>query len=143
MRSARYGYIFNPWSDGQLILRNESQTGRSFPAMQSAAVTSPEIAARVQLFLRRVPEELYDFEAEAEGLLAADPHRRQRVGLVREPEPVPRIIVGQRPILFQIPCSVELSIPQVDFSQRSGAGVLFAQPHRLVGALPVVDLSVV
>jgi len=48
-------------------------------------------------------------EAEAERLLAADPHRRQRVGLVRQPEPVPGVVVGQRGAFFvtqevEVPC---------------------------------------
>jgi hypothetical protein len=39
-------------------------------------------------------------EGEAEGLLAADPHRRQRVGLIRQPEPMPRAVVSQRGALL-------------------------------------------
>ncbi len=39
-------------------------------------------------------------EAEAEGLLAADPHRRQRVGLIRESGPVSRIVICQRGAFF-------------------------------------------
>ena len=48
-------------------------------------------------------------EAEAERFFAADSHRRQRVGLVRQPEPVPRVVIGERgallneTILFPVP----------------------------------------
>jgi len=56
-----WGYIYNPWSDGWKEFRNESRNGRSFKAMCKAGESDPEIAARVKLFLRRVPEELYCF----------------------------------------------------------------------------------
>ena len=75
VQTARFGYIFNAWSDGERVFRNESQTGRTFAAMQAAGATSAEIAARIDLFLRRVPEELYDFDADPDALhnLIADP----------------------------------------------------------------------
>jgi N-sulfoglucosamine sulfohydrolase len=76
MQTARYGYIFNAWSDGKRIFRNESQNGLSFKAMQAAAANSPEIAARVKTFQYRTPEEFYDLEADPNGLknLAGDPN---------------------------------------------------------------------
>ncbi len=64
VQDRRYGYIFNPWSNGTRVFRNESQAGRTFPAMHEAVPHDPEIAARVELFLHRVPEELYDFAAD-------------------------------------------------------------------------------
>ncbi len=68
VQTATFGYIFNPWCDGTRTFRNESQIGRTFSAMQAAAASSPEIAARVDLFLHRVPEELYDFAADPDAL---------------------------------------------------------------------------
>lgn len=65
----RYGYIYNPWSDGKRVFRNESQSGRTFAAMQQAVEQDPVIADRVNLFLHRVPEELYDFEHDPNGLV--------------------------------------------------------------------------
>jgi N-sulfoglucosamine sulfohydrolase len=69
VQSARFGYIFNPWSDGRCTFRNESQEGRTFAAMLAAAASSPEIAARVDLFQHRAPEELYDFAADPDALV--------------------------------------------------------------------------
>lgn len=75
VQDRRYGYIFNPWSDGERVFKNESQAGRTFNAMQAAAEWDAGIAARVELFQHRVVEELYDFENDPDALvnLAGDP----------------------------------------------------------------------
>lgn len=64
VQNAKYGYIYNPFSDGKHLYRNNNE-GKSMAAMNKAAATDAAIAARVQLFRFRVPEEFYD--------LAADP----------------------------------------------------------------------
>ncbi|MEZ6105847.1 MAG: hypothetical protein R3B96_06925 [Pirellulaceae bacterium] len=56
------GYIWNPWSDGETIFRNESQSGLTMAAMVRRADQDPAVADRVELFLKRVPEELYDYQ---------------------------------------------------------------------------------
>jgi N-sulfoglucosamine sulfohydrolase len=80
VHAGRYGYIWNPWSDGKRVFRNESQSGLTFAAMKEAAKSDAGIAARVDLFVHRVPEELYDWEADPNALvnLAGDPkHKRE------------------------------------------------------------------
>lgn len=67
VQSKRFGYVFNPWSDGR-VFRNESQSGRSFKAMQAAAPGNKKIAARVNLFSKRVLEEFYHFENDPDAL---------------------------------------------------------------------------
>ncbi|WP_269522567.1 sulfatase family protein [Coraliomargarita parva] len=62
VQNQRYGYIFNPWSDGERKFKNESQSGRTMKAMREAAKQDAQIAERVQLFVYRVPEEFYDLE---------------------------------------------------------------------------------
>ena len=59
VQNSRYGYIYNPFSDGQYWYRNNNE-GKSMAAMNHAAKTDPFIRARVDLFRHRVPEELYD-----------------------------------------------------------------------------------
>jgi N-sulfoglucosamine sulfohydrolase len=90
VQERRFGYIFNAWSDGKYVFRNESQAGLTFAAMQEAAKTDPQIADRVRFFLYRAPEEFYDFAEDPNGLknLIADPKYKTEIdrlrGLMRE-----------------------------------------------------------
>ena len=45
VQSRQFGYIFNTWSDGETLYKNESQTGLTYKAMQEAA-NDPYVAAR-------------------------------------------------------------------------------------------------
>ena len=73
VQNAKYGYIYNGWSDGKLIFRNESQNGLTFNAMKVAGEKDPAIAERVRFFLYRTPEEFYDFGSDPSAL-------RNRIG---------------------------------------------------------------
>ena len=86
LQTRRFGYIFNPWSDGKTVFRNESQSGLSMKAMRQAAERDKAIAARVRLFLYRVREELYDFEKDPDGLhnLADVPKYRAELDRMRK-----------------------------------------------------------
>ncbi len=85
LQDRRFGYILNSWSDGQRVFKNESQSGLTFAAMQEAAKTDEKIAARVRLFLNRVPEEFYDFAADPAALhnLIDDPAYAEQVARYR------------------------------------------------------------
>ena len=61
-------YIWNGWSDGEYIFRNESMSGLSFKAMKKAAETDPLIAERVEFLVHRVTEELYDIRKDPDCL---------------------------------------------------------------------------
>lgn len=69
VHDGRFGYIFNAWSDGKRAFRNESQSGRTMKAMNEAAKEGSEIAARVNVFIHRTVEELYDFDADPDALV--------------------------------------------------------------------------
>jgi len=86
VQNKKFGYIYNAWSDGQTVFKNESQSGLTMNAMKRAANTDPDIAARVQLFLYRVPEELYDFEDDPDALhnLADDPMYQRQLAAMRQ-----------------------------------------------------------
>jgi N-sulfoglucosamine sulfohydrolase len=81
IQNRRMGYIFNGWSDGETVFRNESQSGRTFRAMLEAAKKDEKIAARVRLFQYRVPEELYAFGTDPHALknLIDDPGRKAEI----------------------------------------------------------------
>ena len=81
VQNNRFGYIFNPWSDGKRIFRNESQSGLTFNAMKTAAQKDDSVAARVKLFQYRVVEEFYDFKNDPDGLhnLIDDPSYKEEI----------------------------------------------------------------
>lgn len=64
VQSRRFGYLFNPWSDGQRIFRTATTGTLSYRAMVKLAQTDKTIAARLKLFQHGVPEEFYDYEKE-------------------------------------------------------------------------------
>jgi len=84
-QTRKYIYIWNPWSDGRTVFKNEPQSGLTFKAMQEAAKNDPAIAARVKLFLYRVPEEFYDVENDPNALknLIDDPAVKDQVARFR------------------------------------------------------------
>jgi N-sulfoglucosamine sulfohydrolase len=85
VQDKRFGYIFNAWSDGKRVFRNESQSGRTMKAMQAAAREDPKIAARVKHFLYRTVEEFYDFQKDPDARqnLIGDPKYRREIDRLR------------------------------------------------------------
>jgi len=85
VQTAQFGYIWNAWSDGKTEFKNEPMNGRTWPAMVAAAKNDPRIAARVDLFRYRVPEELYDFDRDPDALtnLARHPAHEADLGRMR------------------------------------------------------------
>lgn len=86
IQNERFGYIFNPWSDGRRVFKNESQSGLTFKAMQAGVETDPEIAARVRLFQYRVVEEFYDLRNDPDALhnlIDAPAHQRELDALTK------------------------------------------------------------
>jgi len=67
VQNERFGYIYNPFSDGKYWYRNNNE-GLTMAAMNKAAATNPAIQARVDLFRYRVPEELYDLKSDPDCL---------------------------------------------------------------------------
>lgn len=85
IQTLRWGYVYNQWADGRTKFRNESQAGLTWPAMVAAAKTAPAIEKRVEFFLRRAPEELYDLESDpgCRHNLAASPERKSDLSAMR------------------------------------------------------------
>lgn len=86
IQSKRFGYIFNAWSDGKKVFKNESQSGLTMKAMRRAAQNDPAVAARVHHFLYRTPEEFYDYQHDPDALhnLIDDPKWQAKITEYRD-----------------------------------------------------------
>jgi N-sulfoglucosamine sulfohydrolase len=86
VQDKQFGYIFNAWADGKTVYKNESQTGRTWPAMQAAAGQDSAVAARVDFFSHRSVEELYDLRSDPACLhnLAGQADDRQQLAEMRK-----------------------------------------------------------
>jgi N-sulfoglucosamine sulfohydrolase len=60
VRTKDCAYIWNAWSDGKREYQTENMAGLTWKAMLAAAATNPDIKARTEFYLYRVPEEFYD-----------------------------------------------------------------------------------
>ncbi len=76
VQSKKFGYLFNPWSDGQRVFRTATTGTMAFRAMQRLAAEDERIAARLELFQHGVLEEFYDYESDPDALrnLIDDPN---------------------------------------------------------------------
>lgn len=86
VQDKRFGYIYNQWSDGETVFRNEPQSGLTWKAMVKASQDDAKIAERVKHFSYRVPEELYNFEEDPDALtnLASDPKHKADLQRLRQ-----------------------------------------------------------
>ncbi len=79
-------YIWSPWADGKKAFVAEAMLGRTYPAMQELAEKDPAMAARVDLFRHRVPEELFNVDRDPDGLtnLADNKAHAERLAALRQ-----------------------------------------------------------
>ncbi len=68
VQSKKFGYLFNPWSDGNRVFKTATTGTMSYRAMQRLAPSNPKIAARLELFQHGVPEEFYNYENDPDAL---------------------------------------------------------------------------
>jgi N-sulfoglucosamine sulfohydrolase len=64
-----FAYLFNPWSNGERVMATATAGTSTYRRMKELAKTDPEVAARLQLFDHRVPEELYNYGADPDALI--------------------------------------------------------------------------
>ncbi len=69
LQTKKYGYIFNAWSDGETVYKNESQSGLTWKAMVAASKDDDSLSGRCAFFQKRVREEFYDFEKDSDALV--------------------------------------------------------------------------
>ena len=85
MQDRRHGYIWTPWANSQVRFKSGYVAGPAWEGFEEAAATDSPIAARLKLFLERVPEELYDFEQDPDALnnLVDDPAQSEHRDTLR------------------------------------------------------------
>jgi N-sulfoglucosamine sulfohydrolase len=85
VQNSRFGYIYNPFSDGKHLYRNNNE-GKTMAAMNAAAKTDEQIAKRIHLFRYRVPEEFYDLEKDPNCLvnLIDSPEHKQQIEAMQQ-----------------------------------------------------------
>ena len=66
--SKRFGYIYNPWSDGERKVKGATVGTGSYKAMVAAAPTNADVAARLKTFVYREREEFFDYENDPDAL---------------------------------------------------------------------------
>jgi N-sulfoglucosamine sulfohydrolase len=78
-------YIFNPWSNGQRIMKTATAGTSTWRRMQELAKTDEKIAARADLFQHRVLEEAFDISRDPDCLvnLADDPAEAGKINRLR------------------------------------------------------------
>ncbi|WP_207534122.1 sulfatase family protein [Desertivirga arenae] len=85
VQDGHYLYIYNAWADGERIYSNNNE-GLTQKAMEAAAATNPEIAARVRSYRYRAVEELYDLRKDLSNVtnLAIDPAYKAQLETYRK-----------------------------------------------------------
>jgi N-sulfoglucosamine sulfohydrolase len=69
VQTPQYLYLFNPWSDGEDVMRTATQGTKTYKRMQELAATSEPIRKRLDLFEHRIVEELYDVQEDPDCLI--------------------------------------------------------------------------
>ncbi|GAA4800724.1 sulfatase [Olivibacter ginsenosidimutans] len=67
VQNKRYTYIFNAWADGERVYANNNE-GLTLKSMIDASATNAKVAARVNTYQLRAPEEFYDLEHDPDAL---------------------------------------------------------------------------
>jgi len=81
-----FGYIFNPWSNGERFMATATKGTATYRRMQTMAKSDPLVAARLKLFDHRVPEELYHYASDPDALtnlIERPEHRAERDRLTK------------------------------------------------------------
>jgi N-sulfoglucosamine sulfohydrolase len=63
-----FAYIFSPWSNGQRKMATATMGTITYRRMQALAATDSNVAARLDLFEHRLPEELYNYATDHDAL---------------------------------------------------------------------------
>lgn len=132
VQDANYIMIYNPWSDGSYVFRNEAQGGLASKAMDKAAQTDARIRERVNFHRYRVPLELYNVKKDPDALanLAGDPKYAEVVNCMsaqlkdwmQKYEPTPAAAFNAFPSDKQRAVYMEAQLRQAQERQKNNKG---------------------
>ena len=78
IQTKRYLYLFNPWSNGERVFATATNGTVTCRRMIELAKTDKKLAARLQVYKHRVPEELFDVSGDPDCLVnLIDRHKHQ------------------------------------------------------------------
>jgi len=69
IQTKRYLYLFNPWSNGERVFATATNGTVTCRRMIELAKTDKKLAARLQIYKHRVPEELFDVSKDPDCLV--------------------------------------------------------------------------
>jgi N-sulfoglucosamine sulfohydrolase len=121
LRTSTRSYIWNAWSDGKMKYSAENMSGLTWKAMLAAAATNPDIKARTDFYLHRVPEEFYDMSGD----------RYERINLIADPARQSEIEAARAELLAELR---RIGDPMAEaFARREDAAFLAAEKAKLAG----------
>lgn len=126
-------YIFSPWSDGKRIMTGATNGTATCRQMRVLAKSDEQIAARIDLFDHRVPEEAYEVRYDPDALtnLIAKPENAPQVSLmekaleawmVRTNDPLLEVFRKRDDAAFREAYMKSLEARQVSAKDRKAAG---------------------
>ena len=81
IQTKRYLYLFNPWSNGDRVFATATTGTVTFRRMAALASSDKKLAARLDLYKHRVPEELYDVANDPDCLHNLIAHSKHQAAL--------------------------------------------------------------
>jgi N-sulfoglucosamine sulfohydrolase len=85
VETARFLYIFNPWSNGTRAMTSATSATSTYKRMLELAEDDPQLAGRLHFLRHRVLEEFYDIQRDPDCLanLVDDPAYQQDINMLR------------------------------------------------------------
>jgi N-sulfoglucosamine sulfohydrolase len=81
IQTKRYLYLFNPWSNGKRVFATATTGTATYRRMAALASSDQKLAARLDLYKHRVPEELYDVANDPDCLQNLIAHPKHQAAL--------------------------------------------------------------
>lgn len=146
-------YIFNPWSNGTRVMGGATAGTVTCRQMRVLAKTNEAIAARIDLFDHRVPEEAYEVHYDPDALtnLIAKPEHAAQVAMlekamedwmVRTKDPLLEVFRHRNDLAAREEQMKKLESEQVSRKDRKAAKAAAKKSTKAEAASPLIALEV-